>query len=122
MDHDRSASEAARADDWAPTEAEILSLEPQEVRRLVWEGVTVLDARSARDHALNPHRAAVHLCHQAPRHDLVQRCPDPREPLVCCSNKEARARRLAVRLSRLGYQHVYVLRGGLEALPAQLFG
>jgi rhodanese-related sulfurtransferase len=101
-------------------EQEIPSLEAPEVRRLVWEGVTLLDARSARDHAREPHRAAIHLGHLAPRVQLLKQCPDPSLPLVCCSNGEHRARRLAKRLIHLGYRHVYVLRGGLDGLPSQL--
>ena len=100
----------------------IPSLDPCEVRRLVWEGVTLLDARSARDHARSPRRATVHLCHLAPRQQLQALGGDPTLPLVCCSNGEHRARRLAQRLKRLGYRHVYVLRGGLEALTPQLLG
>jgi len=100
----------------------IPSLEASEVRRLVWEGVTLLDARSARDHARSPRLAAVHLCHLAPRQQLLKLGADPSLPLVTCSNGEHRARRLAQRLKRLGYRHVYVLRGGLEGLTTQLLG
>lgn len=98
------------------------SLEIEDVRRLVLEGVVLLDARSTRDHDRSPHQAAIHLCHQAPKQQLLSQCPDRSLPVVCCSNGEHRARRLAQRYRRLGYRHVYVLRGGFEAVTAQLWG
>ena len=122
MRSQQNACQPACKAEFAAAEPAIPSLEASEVRRLVWEGVTLLDARSARDHARSPRRAAVHLCHMAPRQHLLKQCPDPSLPLVCCSNAEHRARRLARRLTRLGYRHVYVLRGGLEELTSQLLG
>lgn len=119
MGYEHSAGGAPTGINAEAAEPEIIALEPAEVRRLIWEGVTLLDARSDRDRASVPHSAAVPLCHQASLQTLHQLCGDRQDPLVCASNGERRARRLAVRLSRLGYRHVYVLRGGLAGLQVQ---
>lgn len=97
----------------------IASLTARELPRLLWEGVPLFDARSARDRGRQPCLMAVPLSHQAPRQQLLQHCSDPSLPIICCSNRERRARRLALRFRRLGCRHVVVLRGGLEALSAQ---
>jgi rhodanese-related sulfurtransferase len=120
MPSQHKTSDIAWKTDPTATEQVIPTLEAPEVRRLVWEGVMLLDARSAREHAGEPRRAVIHLGHLAPRDQLLNQCPDPSLPLVCCSNGERRARRLAQRLIRLGYRHTYVLRGGLDRLTSQL--
>jgi hypothetical protein len=119
LGYEHSAGGAPYGIDVEVAEPEILSLEPVEVRRLIWEGVMLLDARSERDRANVPHTVAVPLCHRASPQALQLLCGDRQEPLVCASNGERRARRLAVRLNRLGYRHVYVLRGGLAGLQRQ---
>ncbi|NDC35120.1 MAG: rhodanese-like domain-containing protein [Synechococcaceae bacterium WB9_2_112] len=98
----------------------VRALTVREAKRLLWEGVRLLDARSVQEHGSYHIPSALQLNHQASNRQLMLRCPDRNEPLLCYSNAERRARILVSRLQQLGYRHAYVLQAGLEGFnPTQ---
>lgn len=113
---------------------EVRCLTPLEVRRLVWEGVPLVDARSIREYQRCHLHHAIHLGASAsvnggaagpaldvpPREAslLRARFPDRRTPLICYSNGEGRSHQLVLHLQHLGYPHVYALAGGLNRFLA----
>ena len=94
-------------------------LNANEVRRLVWEGVQLIDARSAQEFHASHLKGALHLTPEADDAQWQHACPNEQQILVCYSNRQCRAERLALRLRDAGYAHVYVLGGGLESFFAQ---
>lgn len=113
---------------------EVRCLTPLEVRRLVWEGVPLLDARTCREYQRCHLHHAIHLATPAPAQAkalnasleplpwetslLRARFPDRRAPLICYSNAEGRSHQLVLRLQQLDYLHVYALAGGLNRFLA----
>jgi rhodanese-related sulfurtransferase len=89
-------------------------LNAAEVRRLIWEGVQVVDARTAAEHLHCKIQGSTQLGIQ-PSLAMLQRLGlDRDDPIVCYSNHEQRARKLSEHLNALGYRSVYRLRSGLE--------
>lgn len=104
-------------------------LSAPEVRRLVWEGVTLVDARSSREYQHWHLRQAISLpgdglleagsdeaCLKA---SVLRSCfLDRRAPLIVYSNGERRSHQLVKRLQYLGYPHVFSVAGGLSQFLA----
>lgn len=91
-------------------------LEPQEVRRLIWEQVPIVDARSAQEYLRYHIKAAIHLPHSAGPQQIKTMLCDRTKPVVIYSNKQTRAEALARKLNHMHYMHVYVLAGGVGVL------
>jgi len=91
-------------------------LEPQEVRRLIWESVPLIDARSAQEYECYHINGAVHLPHCSSSKRVSEVLAQRSEPLVIYSNSQKRAEQLARRLLHMHYRHVYVLSGGIAIL------
>lgn len=91
-----------------------------EVRRLIWERVKTLDARSAAEHLRHRLEGSVHVGMRPSARQLQHLGLEPHEPLICLSNGGTRARQLNAHLRALGYRHAYHLSGGLGAVaPSQ---
>lgn len=110
------AAEGLRED--GSDSADLRLLEPQEVRRLIWEQVPLVDARSAQEYLRRHLPGALHLPHGARPQQLRTVLPDPSQPLILFSNGQTRAAALARRLVGLDYGNVYVLGGGIGLLLA----
>ena len=107
----------------------VRGLSALEVHRLVWEGVTLVDARSSREYQHWHLRQAIPLpgdglpesggdaaCLKASL--LRSSFPDRRTPLIVYSKGDRRSHQLVKRLQELGYLHVYALAGGLSQVLA----
>jgi rhodanese-related sulfurtransferase len=86
-----------------------------EVRRLIWEQVTALDARTAAEHLRCQIEGSLHVGIRPTARQLQRLGLDPTVPLICYSNADVRAAQLNAHLRGLGYRHVYNLNGGLSA-------
>ena len=86
-----------------------------EVRRLLWEQVTALDARTAAEHLRCQIEGSLHVGIRPTARQLQRLGLDPADPLICYSNADVRAAQLNAHLRALGYRHVYSLNGGLSA-------
>lgn len=95
---------------------ELHYLEPQEVRRLIWEQVTLIDARSAQEYLRHHLKGATHVPCTAGEHQVKTLLVDRTDPVIIYSNGQERAEQLARRLIRMRYIHVYVLGGGIGVL------
>lgn len=104
--------------DGAGQDADLRLLEPQEVRRLIWELVPLVDARSAQEYLRHHLPGALHLPPGARLQQLSSVLPDLRQPLILYSNGQKRSAALARRLLSLDYENVYVLAGGIGILLA----
>ena len=91
-------------------------LEPQEVRRLIWEQVPLVDARSAQEYLRHHIKGAVHVPSTAGPQQIKALLVDRTKPVILYSNGQERAELLARTLIRMCYQHVYVLGGGIGVL------
>jgi rhodanese-related sulfurtransferase len=98
---------------------EIRQLSVLEVRRLVWEGVALVDARTAAEFDHAQLKGAIHLGPEASDLELRAAISDRQQPLICYSNRTGRASQLVQRLQQLHYAHVFVLANGLEGFLAQ---
>ena len=95
-------------------------LRAAEVKWLIWEGMPLLDARTASEFLRCQISGARQVGVRPSRHQLQGLGLDPADPLVCYSNGEQRALQLSAHLSELGYRCVYLLEAGLEGfLPRQ---
>lgn len=95
---------------------EMRLLEPQEVRRLIWEEVPLVDARSAQEYLRHHIKAAIHLPYSAKPHQIKTILCDRTQPVIIYSNQQRRAEELARKLNQMDYLHVYVLAGGIGIL------
>ena len=89
-------------------------LNSTEVKWLLWEGVPLLDARSAAEYLRCQIQGAMQVGAQPSEHQLGRLGLDPKAPLICYSNGEQRARQLCAHLEEIGYRCVYLLEAGLE--------
>lgn len=85
-----------------------------EVRRLLWEQVTALDARTAAEHLRCQIEGSLHVGTCPTARQLQRLGLDPTDPLICYSNADVRAAQLNAHLRALGYRYVYNLNGGLS--------
>lgn len=117
---ERAAGQAAQAgshgSETSGQRAPLLST--LEARRLIWELVPLVDARSASDYLSYHLPGAIHLPDDA-QPDLISRVlPEPHKPLILYSNTIQRATTLAGQLLDLGYINVFIFNGGLTNLLA----
>jgi len=105
----RAASQGSEA-----TARQVRLLSAQEMRRLIWELVPLVDARSAQAFLSYHLPGAIHVPHDAENQQIRRVLPDPKQPLILYSNTMNRATALAQRLLELGYDNVSILRGGLS--------
>lgn len=84
-----------------------------EARRLIWELVPLVDARSAQDYLSYHLPGAIHLPHGAEQDQIRRVLPDHNQPLILYSNTMKRATALAFQLLELGYTSVHIISGGL---------
>ncbi len=89
-------------------------LNAAEVRRLIWEGVQVVDARTAAEHLHGQIQGSTQLGIHPSLATLQRLGLGTDDPIICYSNHEKRARKLSEHLNALGYRSVYRLRSGLE--------
>lgn len=95
-------------------------LKAAEVKWLLWEGMPLLDARTVAEYGRCQIAGAMQVGVRPTRHQLQRLGLNPKDPLVCYSNAEQRARQLSAHLSALGYRCVYLLEAGLDGfLPRQ---
>lgn len=93
-------------------------LEPQEVRRLIWEQVPLVDARSAQEYLRYHLKSALHIPHNTGQQQVDTLLNDRTKPVIIYSNGQNRAEQLARKLMSIHYRHVYILGGGISALQA----
>lgn len=93
-------------------------LKPLEARRLIWEQVPLVDARSAHDYLGYHLPGAVNVPQGAENEQIRRSLPDHRQPLIVYSNSNKRASTLALQLMEIGYSNVYLLGGGLATVIA----
>jgi len=101
-----------------PDDDDLRLLEPQEVRRLIWEQVPLVDARTGREYERLHLPRALHLPHDASLLRLRTVLPDLGQPLITYSNGQGRSTALARRLMARDYRNVYLLSGGIGLLLA----
>ncbi|MCP9848491.1 rhodanese-like domain-containing protein [Cyanobium sp. Morenito 9A2] len=77
-------------------------LMPLEARLLIWEGTTLLDARTAQEFSAAHITGAEVLPIDQGDRDLSQWLPDRSAPILCYSNGQTRSQSLVERLSQLG--------------------
>jgi rhodanese-related sulfurtransferase len=96
------------------TKAELRRLQPIEVRRLIWEGAALLDARNLEEFTFAHLESALRVEVSAPAHEIRKLLPSLEQPIICYSNGNERGRSLGLRLIDLGYLYVFVLENGIR--------
>jgi hypothetical protein len=112
-DHE-SAADAVDSllDHAALRRAECHELLPHEVRRMLWEGATLVQIRLPEAVGMSVQGAV--LLHPRLRERQIHRLlPDPGVPLLCVGKDGERAVTLADHLRGLGYRYVFTFAGRL---------
>lgn len=100
--------------------AERQELQALEVRRMLWEGATLVQRKHPLSESL---QGAILLEPEMEAHQIRGLLPDTSQPLLCvgfCSDGAVHdsAVRLADHLLNLGYRHVFCLASGIRELMA----
>ena len=112
-DHERSADAVdSLLDHAALRRAASHELLPHEVRRMLWEGVKLVQVRHPGEEGL-PVQGAVLLTPPLRQEKIQRLLPDPELPLLCVDNDGDRAVSLADHLLGLGYRYVFTFSGRL---------
>ena len=80
-----------------------------EVKRLIWEGVITLDARSAAEHLHGPLEGSLHVGMHPSSGRLRRLGITSNDPVICVCDNGRRASQLSAHLQGLGYRSVYCL-------------
>jgi hypothetical protein len=100
--------------------AECLELQPLEVRRMLWEGATLVQCKHPHSDSL---QGAILLAVEMGPRQIRALLPDITQPLLCVGlgrdgAVHASAVRLAEHLLNLGYRHVFCLASGIREMLA----